>query len=1339
MDRAGSDSEDEKRSRERSRSRRRTPEGSDSEDEKRSRQRSRSRHRTPEGASKESRHREKKEPRPESSLRSKKRKFKDNAKGRQYECALCDCVFYTVSQYNLHIQSFEHRKRVIARRSAAAPYTVPGKRGPKTHCAICNVFLNSEKQRSEHLNGIRHKQLCFKLNVPLSSLKISADHTETLEDTRLVGSKLMCKHCSVELNSMQQYEIHMKSKNHLLRKEHKTVNHTKAVLKATKALSIKNKKKLKEETPKEDKPRDERGRETSDDESANDKGDTHELPIKVKRRKKEDDGNVSKHLLTRGHREKMRQLISGKKKDTEPEDDEGDCSENKRQKPELYCDICQSMSASKPLYDSHLQGKKHKFLAELKQKSDRPQKPSNTHKSGKQSVEAGPLKGVELYCEICQETHTSQKAFDEHIKSKKHKFLSELKPPNQKPQAQTSKGQSAAQGAERTSRVTSDDAKAKQQPSGGRSSDGRKRHRSGSGDRAERRDKQRLSTYERLVLERQKIQKELEKREKEIEEQKKLVEKLQVEKQEEKEKAVLRKMIAECRQLLEERHRKVAEMKAREEAWKRDESPSSRSSDMWNHSPPPGNEYQCVGNELQPRPREFEGPDFREGQGGQRMFFSERKSESDSQGDTLQPRFAHGSPGSHELLGDEPGRFSQRSMSPEDFNRRHRVWQNEEVRRGSESTFPISRNVPLNRIESATQGQQLRSQPVEQQSDCAESWPATNTLDKRRPSRNVQSWDDTTDMLQESFTRESEGKFSRSPAQWPNEVSVQGQPWKEHRSSQQEAEECRSNFRAAPQKRLPRETNVSSITVQQFGESSNMLYSKDEDSQQLSGTSFQPWCASQESQQLPEWSINQEVDVGSRGSDHVNDRWQHCNSSAPVLSQHGTGNLQQLSANPEQSVWQKNEDQWPPAADVTPTVPSQPARQIQPAKTFFENIDQWKPRSNLVHIQTVDIKPIQHREYSALKQVPIVESVSTGTPGHTTESCYQRQTCEQQIPVISQHGSNRSERDDNREAYDSKNMDDSFPTSQPPAPKRRALLPLPVPKETLVMQNPRDSGKLDSKVRGARDKDEKECHFISSIPVKANYAGAERQQPWYDRSALGEDLFPGMQCLPQQKEPTLALRAPRESYTKEDPWSSRNVPLLDSKTGYARVKQEDKYEAKPPAGTSNAATSSETHPGWSRQGVRSGDRSPHEDPGSHPAQHIARSGGSVHTSYQDWPLAGGTESTRSDSRWGHGPQGDSSRFGSVREPDDKPSWSVSESNMPAYSHEDRQGWTESSSGMHWDRSSNKEKGFDTKWEFSGRQSAGKEQSPDGAKTSTTSLWGVGSNEGTVRIPGFDYV
>ncbi|KAH7946494.1 hypothetical protein HPB52_000246 [Rhipicephalus sanguineus] len=127
----------------------------------------------------------------------KKPRFKDDEKGREYECKLCDCKFFTLGQYSVHIQSFEHRKRAVLQTADKAFSEAPQYRGGRdgdlppglsgrkvVHCKVCNVFTNSAKQLAEHLNGARHKQVCFKFNVPITTLELTSDDTTTLEGTR---------------------------------------------------------------------------------------------------------------------------------------------------------------------------------------------------------------------------------------------------------------------------------------------------------------------------------------------------------------------------------------------------------------------------------------------------------------------------------------------------------------------------------------------------------------------------------------------------------------------------------------------------------------------------------------------------------------------------------------------------------------------------------------------------------------------------------------------------------------------------------------------------------------------------------------------------------------------------------------------------------------------------------------------------------------------------------------------------------------------------------------------------------------------------------------------------
>lgn len=217
----------------------------------------------------------------------KRRMFKDNEKGREYFCELCSCNFYTVAQYNIHIQSYEHRKRKIAKGTGSSE-GVAGGGGANTrrivHCRVCNVYTNSAKQLAEHLGGARHKQLCFRFNVPLTTLALTPENTSTLEGTKLYGSKLMCRCCNVELNSMQQYEEHMKSKSHKLRAENKPARPDKRMKKSL-APFYKDVKKEKDEGGKDSKNDGDSKKPKEEEATSEDQGDNLKTSKVVRHRK----------------------------------------------------------------------------------------------------------------------------------------------------------------------------------------------------------------------------------------------------------------------------------------------------------------------------------------------------------------------------------------------------------------------------------------------------------------------------------------------------------------------------------------------------------------------------------------------------------------------------------------------------------------------------------------------------------------------------------------------------------------------------------------------------------------------------------------------------------------------------------------------------------------------------------------------------------------------------------------------------------------------------------------------------------------------------------------------
>ncbi|KAL1415064.1 hypothetical protein MTO96_029842 [Rhipicephalus appendiculatus] len=235
------------------------------------------------------------------SSKPKKPKFKDDEKGREYECKLCDSKFFTLGQYSCHIQSYEHRKRTVLQTADKAFSEAPQYRGGRegdlppglsgrkvVHCKVCNVFTNSAKQLAEHLNGGRHKQICFKFNVPITTLELTSDDVATLEGTRLKGDKLMCKCCSVELNSMEQYTLHMASNKHKLVMARKPVRPDRNI---KRALRPYYKRKMDEEK----KEKSDAKAENDEDEEKNEQKDKSKDKEKDKQKDKSKDKEKDKH------------------------------------------------------------------------------------------------------------------------------------------------------------------------------------------------------------------------------------------------------------------------------------------------------------------------------------------------------------------------------------------------------------------------------------------------------------------------------------------------------------------------------------------------------------------------------------------------------------------------------------------------------------------------------------------------------------------------------------------------------------------------------------------------------------------------------------------------------------------------------------------------------------------------------------------------------------------------------------------------------------------------------------------------------------------------------------
>lgn len=542
--------------------------------------------------------------------REERKKFKDGEPGREYECVLCDCKFFTLGQHAIHIESFEHRKRVIQKAATKAYGKAPDYHGggPGTglppglagrrvvHCKVCNVFTNSAKQLAEHLGGGRHKQLCFKLNVPVTTLELTSDDVHTLDATRLEGSKLVCKHCSVELNSKQQYDAHMKSKNHELRVQNKSLHPMRKIKRELK-IFFKNKKKEEREQdgpdakrPKRD-HRDNRKRRAGEKDSGSEEegdsknggsskarekyklnllDDLNELPslrneitfANCDRKHKKPKPapfmcdicqvfcksayQLNEHLTSEEHGAALKKLLA----DEQPvdstaaggstDDKSGEVSpKEKKETPVLYCEVCQLMLSSLGSKLEHEKSKKHKFLQELRKgiKTEKTEPPAAKVKKDpppappakvKAEAPAAPAAKV-LHCSTCREdVETDMK---EHLKSKKHRFLAELKP-----------------GAGR---------RWPEDSGGGPSSHNRRNSRPPRHEEEDRGRTEELPELVALALERKALQAELAKRRQEIEVQRRLVEELREEQRMEEEKAALRRMINECRELIEERNRRA--------------------------------------------------------------------------------------------------------------------------------------------------------------------------------------------------------------------------------------------------------------------------------------------------------------------------------------------------------------------------------------------------------------------------------------------------------------------------------------------------------------------------------------------------------------------------------------------------------------------------------------------------------------------------------------------------------------------------------------------------------------------------------------------------------------
>ncbi|XP_075752184.1 uncharacterized protein LOC119173674 isoform X3 [Rhipicephalus microplus] len=559
----------------------------------------------------------------------KKAKLKEDNKLQDYECKLCDSKFFTLGQYTCHIQSFEHRKRTILQTadkvfSKAPQYRggresdlPPGLSGRKVvHCKVCNVYTNSAKQLAEHLSGGRHKQVCFKFNVPITTLELTSDDTKTLEGTRLQGDKLMCKCCSVQLTSMEQYKAHMATNKHKLVMERKPVRPQRKIKKALKPF-YKNTSAEEKQEKSDDKTKNYKDdeKDKQKDESKDKKKDTSKDGKKEKKDKGEDKVPDSKgadrtasakvrdkyqlnlldelneqptlrneldffrshrpkkdkktrpqpipylcdichvfsksafelneHLASDRHKETLCKFLKGEKsppdKDSKNDDKPAevtDSTDKQPQNPELYCDICQLLLPSLGTKREHEKSKQHKFLEALRKNvktEPRAEEAATGKKPEATKTVTAARTAKTLHCSVCRMDLESNEAMEEHVQSKKHKFLSALKPVPPAP-----------------ARRLEESTRHKRAGPYDSSSDRREWRR---GKRRNEEDEEEMPELAAVALERRALQAQLAQRRQEIEEQRRLIAELREEQHLEAEKAALRRMIDECRQLIEEREK----------------------------------------------------------------------------------------------------------------------------------------------------------------------------------------------------------------------------------------------------------------------------------------------------------------------------------------------------------------------------------------------------------------------------------------------------------------------------------------------------------------------------------------------------------------------------------------------------------------------------------------------------------------------------------------------------------------------------------------------------------------------------------------------------------------
>ncbi|KAL1415065.1 hypothetical protein MTO96_029843 [Rhipicephalus appendiculatus] len=190
------------------------------------------------------------------------------------------------------------------------------------------------------------------------------------------------------------------------------------------------------------------------------------------------------------------------------------------------------------LFCSTKKSKKHKLLEALRKNGKtepRAEEAATAKKPEATKTVTAARTAKSLHCSVCQMDLESNEAMEEHIQSKKHKFLSALKPVPPAPARRPEEG-------------------TRHKRTGPRDS-GPDRREWRRGKRRNEEEEEEIPELAAVALERRALQAQLAQRRQEIEEQRRLIEELREEQHLEEEKAALRRMIDECRQLLEEREK----------------------------------------------------------------------------------------------------------------------------------------------------------------------------------------------------------------------------------------------------------------------------------------------------------------------------------------------------------------------------------------------------------------------------------------------------------------------------------------------------------------------------------------------------------------------------------------------------------------------------------------------------------------------------------------------------------------------------------------------------------------------------------------------------------------